>query len=38
MQKNPVRQHTIPKTYLKHFSKDQKTIYLYDKEKYEIRG
>ncbi|MEK4269023.1 MULTISPECIES: DUF4238 domain-containing protein [Bacillus] len=37
MQKNPVRQHTIPKTYLKHFSKDQKTIYLYDKEKYEVR-
>ena len=37
MQKNPVRQHTIPKTYLKHFSKDQNTIYLFDKEKDEIR-
>ncbi|MEC1406880.1 DUF4238 domain-containing protein [Bacillus halotolerans] len=37
MNRNPVRQHTIPKTYLKHFSENQETIYLYDLNKEEIR-
>lgn len=37
MNRNPVRQHTIPKTYLKHFSENKDTIYLYDLDKKEIR-
>ena len=33
MRNNPVKQHTVPKTYLKHFSHNGRNIFVYDKNK-----
>ncbi|MEI2361157.1 DUF4238 domain-containing protein [Priestia megaterium] len=33
MKNNPAKQHTVPKTYLKHFSHNSKNIFVYDKNK-----